>query len=74
MPYDMSNLKKYINKGWIIVSVILCIVFAVLFTPMAIERLGIRWGVLATLAGITVILLSYVIRAIIITGKKNKRP
>jgi hypothetical protein len=50
-----------------------CILFAVLFAPIAMENLGRVWGMLATLAGAGVILLVYVIRVKIFTGMKNKK-
>ena len=64
----MNNIKRYINKFWITVTVLLCIVFVVLFTPIDIERIGTLRGILATVAGTVVIILGYVIRAIIFTS------
>ena len=66
-------MKKYINTFWITVTIVMCIIFAVLFAPIAINKLGTFWGILATTAGIMVILFVYVIRAIIFTQWKREK-
>lgn len=73
MLYDMSKTGKYLNPFWITLTIAFCILFIVLFTPIALEKLGILWGVLAILAGVMVILLVYLIRVKIFTGMKKEK-
>ena len=58
-------MKKYFHPVWFTITLLLCIVFAVLLMPMAIEQLGTVWGILAVIAGLVVIWSVYIVRAIV---------
>jgi hypothetical protein len=69
-------MSKYLNKTWIIITIILSAVFAVLFYPVAAERVGTLKALVFTMIGLLVIWLVYLIRAHIfskILSKRNKK-
>jgi len=68
-------MSKYVNKTWISITIILCVVFVVLFFPVAAERVGTLKSILFTLIGIAVIWIVYYLRASIfskICSKNDK--
>jgi len=68
-------MSKYFNKYWIAASILLSLDFAVLFYPVAAERVGHLKAIGFTMAGLAVIWIVYVIRAMIfsrIPSKRNK--
>jgi quinol-cytochrome oxidoreductase complex cytochrome b subunit len=67
-------MNKHSNKTWIIITVIFCVVFVILFYPIAAERVGHPKAIVYTLIGLLVIWLIYFIRAYVfskIFSKKN---
>lgn len=71
--------KKYFSPFWISITIILCILFFVLFFPLALEQVGLYKAIVYSIVGIAVIWLANFARAIIFadmnnTGKENKQP
>lgn len=68
-------MNKLINKTWITITIILCVVFAALFLLATIRNLGPMKAILLTLAGIVFIWLVYFARALIFSGfRDNENP
>jgi hypothetical protein len=64
--------SRYFSKCWIIITVILCIVIAVFFFPIAAEKWGSLIGLLVTVLCIAFIWLVYFVRAHVFTIKRNE--
>jgi predicted small integral membrane protein len=58
-------MKKYINTFWFTLTILLCILFILLFVPLVKERIGLWTTVLYTCIALAVILSVYFIRAYI---------
>ena len=68
-------MNKLINKTWITITIILCVIFTALFLLTTIRNLGPMKAILLTLAGIVFIWLVYFARALIFSGfRDNENP
>jgi hypothetical protein len=66
------GMKRYYNRFWIGFTFILSVVFILLFFPMALERYNLSVSILLTTAGVLVIWMVYLVRAIIFTRLSGK--
>ncbi|MEN8118139.1 MAG: hypothetical protein ABFS16_14235 [Bacteroidota bacterium] len=66
-------MKNHRYNIWVVITILLCCVFAVLFFPVASDNVGTYKAVLFTSIGVVVILLVYLVRAHIFAAEqKNK--
>ncbi|MFC2112927.1 hypothetical protein ACFLTA_06640 [Bacteroidota bacterium] len=56
-------MKKYLNRYWIIISIILCVLLIALFLPLSIKSVGASKALSYTITGVAVIWIVYFIRA-----------
>jgi hypothetical protein len=71
-----SGMSKYVNKWWFAITILLNVVFAALFIPIATRNVGLWKAILYTLIGLIVIWIVYFIRAYIfgqIFSKTNNK-
>jgi len=64
----MNGWKKYYNGIWVTATVILSVVFAVLFFPYILPTCGFTGSLFLTLLGLLVIWTVYFLRAYIFTS------
>ncbi len=68
-------MKHYFNKLWVIITVILNVVFVILFFPLSLKRVGTIKAIVFTLIGLLIIWIVYFVRAYIFSkyfGEKDK--
>ena len=58
-------MQRLYSRFWVSVTVLLCVIFAVLFYPETRDRYGVSQALLFTAAGIAVIWIVYLVRAYI---------
>ena len=66
-------MSRYYNRFWVIFTVVLCAVFAVLFFPVINNEYGLTKAALLTLAGIAVIWIVYFVRANVFTSMEKDK-
>jgi predicted transporter len=57
------------NRFWVAVTIVLCVVFAILFFPSVQQKYGFTLSLLMTLLGMLLIWANYFIRAYIFSRK-----
>ena len=66
-------MSRYFNRYWVAITIIISVVFTVLFYPVAAERAGNPETIGLTIAGLAVIWIVYVIRAMIFSRTPSRR-
>jgi hypothetical protein len=61
-------MKKLINRNWIIITIVICGLFIVVFLPLASRSNGFARALSYTLTGVAVIWIVYFVRASIFSG------
>jgi len=65
-------MKKFFHPFCFTITLVLCILFVELLLPLATKQWGTFWGIMATLAGVLMIVSVYIIRAIVFSSWENK--
>jgi hypothetical protein len=65
-------MKQYLNRFWILITVLVCVAFIAVFLPLSIDSIGMAKAISYTLTGVAVIWIVYFIRSYIITGFHSK--
>lgn len=62
------GINRYFNRFWIWIPIILSAVFAILFFPLVRQQFSLIISILLTTAGMLVIWIIYLLRAVIFTS------
>ncbi len=64
---------KYINKHWVIITIVLSVVFIMVFLPLTIKSVGSAKATSYTVTGVAVIWIVYFVRAYLFSGFDSKQ-
>ena len=70
---DRGKYRSLITNPWIVLPIVLSVIFAVLFIPVARRSQGLPLALLYTLIGLCVIWASYFVRARIFRSWRRER-
>lgn len=67
-------MTRLYSRFWLVVTLVLSVIFIVLFYPIVQDRYGFTGSILLTAGGLLVIWVVYVARAYIFTSFEKKGP
>jgi hypothetical protein len=67
-------MTRLYSRFWVNITLLLSVVFAVVFFPLVQERYGLPWSVFLTLSGVLVIWAAYFVRAYLFTRGETDKP